>query len=136
MISYVRRIAQARLDLLDAEMQRRTRRSPGRHRRAAADPRHAPHRRARRARRVRPSEASDHPLALELEELCARLGADDVKSLDDAEVDELRIALLSFEQARSQERQELFDRLDALSAELVRRYREGEADVDGLLADD
>ena len=39
-----------------------------------------------------------------------------------------------FEQARSQERRELFARIDELSAELVRRYRDGEADVEGLLA--
>jgi hypothetical protein len=30
----------------------------------------------------------------------------------------------------------LFSRIDALSAELVRRYRDGEAHVDGLLGDD
>ncbi len=41
-----------------------------------------------------------------------------------------------FEQLRSAERKELFGRIDALSAELVRRYRDGEADVDGLLDDD
>jgi hypothetical protein len=37
---------------------------------------------------------------------------------------------------RSAERKELFGRIDALSAELVRRYRDGEADVEGLLDDD
>src|SRR5215207_3967052 len=98
-ISYVRRIAQARLDLLDAEMQRRrgersdvTGALPSilGVRLTAEGP----------ARPPRPAEeSSDHPLAVELEDLCARLGADDVKSLDDAEVDELRIALLSFERA-------------------------------------
>jgi hypothetical protein len=45
-------------------------------------------------------------------------------------------ALHEFEQARSSERKELFSRIDALSAELVRRYRDGEANVDGLLGDD
>ena len=74
--------------------------------------------------------------AIELEEMCARLGADDVKSLDDAEVDELRIALISYERARSQERHDLYETLDPLSAELVRRYREGEAHVDRLLDED
>jgi hypothetical protein len=32
----------------------------------------------------------------------------------------------------STDRRARFDRLDALSAELVRRYRDGEADVDSL----
>lgn len=134
-ISYVRRIAQARLDLLDAEMERR--RGERQDVTGALPKILSTHLTGGPPRPPRfAGEASDHPLALELEEMCARLGSDDVKSLDDAEVDELRIALLSYERARSQERQQLFDRLDALSAELVRRYREGEADVDRLLAED
>jgi hypothetical protein len=134
-ISYVRRIAQARLDLLDAEMERR---SGERTDVTAALPSILGARlTGGPARPPRPAnESSDHPLALELEDLCARLGADDVRSLDDAEVDELRIALLSFERARSNERHELYERLDALSGELVRRYREGEAHVDRLLDED
>jgi len=134
-ISYVRRIAQARLDLLDAEMARR---SGDRDDVTGALPSIlATHLTGGPARPPRPAgESSDHPLAIELEELCARLGSDDVKSLDDAEVDELRIALLSYERARSQERHELYEKLDALSGELVRRYREGEAHVDRLLDED
>jgi hypothetical protein len=134
-ISYARRIAQARLDLVEAEVERRR---GGRDDVTDALPSIlASHLTGATARPPRPAEeASDHPLAIELEDLCARLGADDILSLDDAEVDELRIALLSYERARSQERRELYDRLDALSAELVRRYREGEADVDRLLAND
>jgi hypothetical protein len=30
----------------------------------------------------------------------------------------------------------MFQRIDALSGELVHRYREGEADIEGLLADE
>jgi hypothetical protein len=131
-ISYVRRIAQGRLDLLDAEMERRRGDRPDV---AGALPTIlASHLSGGSARPPRPAgESSDHPLAIELEDLCARLGMADLKSLDDAEVDQLRIALLSFERTRSQERRELYDELDALSAELVRRYREGEAHVDRLL---
>ncbi|MFT6761947.1 MAG: hypothetical protein ACJAXA_000594, partial [Candidatus Aldehydirespiratoraceae bacterium] len=44
-------------------------------------------------------------------------------------------AIKSFEQRVSQDRRERFDKLDALSAELVRRYRDGEANVDSLLTD-
>src|SRR5687768_17239819 len=105
-ISYVRRVAQGRLDVLDAEMERRR---GERQDVTGALPRilaaHLTGLTDAPPRPPRPvGEASDHPLALELEELCARLGSDDVKSLDDAEVDELRIALLSFERARSRER--------------------------------
>jgi hypothetical protein len=130
--SYVRRIAQARLDLLDAEVQRRRGERP--------DVTEAlPSILASRltggpARPPRPvGESSDHPLAVELDDLCARLGAADLDALDDAEVEQLRVALLAYERARSQERRELYEELDLLSAELVRRYREGEAHVDRLL---
>ena len=43
--------------------------------------------------------------------------------------------LHDFEQLRSHQRRDLFTRIDALSAELVRRYRDGEANVEGLLVD-
>jgi hypothetical protein len=136
-LSYVRRLAQARIDLLQAEIHRRD---------STLDPKVitnelpailGTHLTGGPARPPRPAEdASHHPLALELEQLCARLGAADLPSLDDDELVTLRSELRLFEQARSSERQELFGRIDALSAELVRRYREGEADIEGLLADE
>src|SRR5215213_1218735 len=81
-ISYVRRIAQARLDLLDAEMERR--RAGDRADVTGALPTIlSSHLTGGSARPPRPvGEASDHPLAVELEDLCARLGAADLKSLD------------------------------------------------------
>ena len=133
-VSYVRRVAQARLDLVSAEQRRRQ----------AGD--EAPlseelsgilgsHLTGGPARPPRPADDfSDHPLAAELEQLCD--DAADLESLDDAELAAFAERLLEYEQARSGERRELFGRIDALSAELVRRYRDGEADVDGLLADD
>lgn len=138
-VSYVRRLAQARLDLVDAE----------RHRRAATErlddtgeipqPNVEPieladdlpailggHLTGGRARPPRPAdEASGHPLAIALDDLCARLGSADIASLDDGEIGRLETELRAFERERSAERQAIFVRLDALSAELVRRYREG-----------
>jgi hypothetical protein len=136
-VSYVRRLAQARIDMLQAELQ---------HRNSTVDAglitSELPailgsHLTGGPARPPRPAEdASSHPLALELEQLCARLGAADLHSLDNDELITLRTELRDFEHARSAERRELFARIDALSAELVRRYREGEADIEGLLADE
>lgn len=136
-VSYVRRLAQARLDLIQAEMHRRD---------ASLDPKVitselpailGTHLTGGPARPPRPAEdASSHPLALELEALCSRMGAANLPGLDDDELVTLRSELRLFEQARSRERRELFGRIDALSAELVRRYREGEADIEGLLADE
>jgi hypothetical protein len=135
-VSYVRRFVQARLDLVLAEKKSRTEGSElsveeelpeilGHH--LTGGP----------ARPPRPTEsAAEHPLALELEDLCARLGANHVADLSLEELTTLADALTEFEHARSEERQKLFERLDALSAELVRRYRDGEASVDGLLAEE
>ena len=50
-----------------------------------------------------------------------------------SELTELEPELTAFERRVSDDRRDRYDRLDALSAELVRRYREGEASVDGLL---
>jgi hypothetical protein len=136
-VSYVRRLAQARLDLIEAEMRRRDR-----HADPAVITSELPvilgsHLTGGPARPPRPAEdASDHPLAIALEELWGEHGGSDLPSLDDDEIVALRSELRIFEQARSKERKELFGRIDALSAELVRRYREGEADIEGLLADE
>ena len=134
-VSYVRRVAQARLDLVDGEIQRRAVGATvhelpnlssllGRH--LAGGP----------ARPPRPAnDASDHPLAIEFEELCARYGIDSTEELDSAELHDLRDQIDVFERGQSHDRRDLFGRIDALSAELVRRYRDGEADVDGLFVD-
>ncbi|MFT6292755.1 MAG: hypothetical protein ACJAR2_003374, partial [Ilumatobacter sp.] len=58
-----------------------------------------------------------------------------IDDLDAGELETLAAAIKSFEQRVSQDRRERFDKLDALSAELVRRYRDGEANVDSLLTD-
>ena len=138
-LSYVRRLVQARLDLVNAERRQRV---TGHLLNVAEDlpvilGQHLTGGGDSLARPPRPTEdASEHPLALELDELCSSLGANHVEQLTEAELDALSGALDDFEHARSHERRELFARLDALSAELVRRYRDGEASVDGLLADE
>lgn len=134
-VSYARRVAQARLDLVKSEARRRADESD-------ADPTDdlrtvlSQHLTGGPARPPRPTEdLSDHPLALELDEVCAQGGLGHLKSLDDAELAALTASISDFETRMSSDRRERFDRLDALSAELVRRYRDGGADVDALLAD-
>lgn len=135
-VSYVRRLVQARLDLVEAEVRRRRLNDE------AVTPEALPGILASRltggpARPPRPAvDASEHPLAVEFDELCARLGAADPMSLTDSQLGTLRDELRRFEHERSAQRSALFQRIDALSAELVHRYREGEADIEGLLADD
>ena len=134
-VSYARRVAQARLDLVKSEATRRAEESD-------AEPTDdlrtvlSQHLTGGPARPPRPTEdLSDHPLAVELDEICAEGGLGHLKSLDDAELAALTAAISAFETQMSSDRRARFDRLDALSAELVRRYRDGEADVDELLSD-
>ena len=134
-ISYVRRLTQARLDFVRAEMRHRAEGSKqditdelpnilGSHLTGGA------------ARPPRPvDDFSAHPLALELEELCDDACSTDLPAMSHEELASYASRLHDFEQLRSIERRDLFIRLDALSAELVRRYRDGEANVDGLLVD-
>lgn len=136
-ISYVRRLAQARLDLARAEMKRRSGGSE-----AAGINEELPailgaQLTGGQARPPRPADDfSDHPLAVELEELCADAGSAGLTELDSDELEAYVASLSDFERVRSTERKELFARIDELSAELVRRYRDGEADVDRLLDGD
>ncbi|MDP9463666.1 MAG: hypothetical protein M3P52_03505, partial [Actinomycetota bacterium] len=135
-VSYVRRLAQARLDLVQAEKRRRL--DGGRESLSDELPSIlSTHLTGGAPRPPRPAEDfSNHPLADQFEELCDRAGDHDLSSLSSEELIAYADALHEFEQARSHERRELFTRIDELSAELVRRYRDGEANVDGLLAAD
>jgi hypothetical protein len=133
-VSYVRRLAQARLDLVEAEKRRRREGDTE----TLTDELPAilsSHLTGGPPRPPRPAEDySSHPLAEQFDALADRAGDQDLEELT---VDELTFyadALRDFEQARSHERRDLFAKIDELSAELVRRYRDGEADVDGLLA--
>ncbi len=131
-VSYARRVAQTRLDLVTAQCRQRADNGDDE---AAHELRSVLSQRLTGgpARPPRPTEdLSDHPLAVELDELCAAHGYGRLKQLDDAELASLSKALAEFETRVSSDRRARFDHLDALSAELVRRYRDGEADVDSL----
>jgi hypothetical protein len=136
-VSYVRRMVQARLDLARAELRHRAAGEVDTHITGELPAILGSQLTGGPARPPRPTEDySDHPMALQLEALCREAGSTDLPSMTFEELSEYVRELYEFEQARSAERKALFGRIDALSAELVRRYRDGEADVDGLLADD
>lgn len=134
-VSYARRVAQARLDIVTSE-----------HARRAAGPDAdlneqiggvlKQHLNSGPGRPPRPTEdLSDNTLVEELDGVCAEHHYGRLVELDDAELAALSEAIAGFESRVSSDRRERFDRLDALSAELVRRYRDGEANVDSLLTD-
>ena len=125
-VSYARRVAQARLDLVKSELSRRDA-GPDADLNAQIGVVLSQHLTGGQARPPRPTEdLSDNPLAAELD-------AGRLEKLDKTELDSLADAISEFETKVSSDRRERFDRLDALSAELVRRYRDGEASVDSLL---
>jgi RsiG-like len=123
-VSYVRRVAQARADLARAELARR---SGGDASELRDDLRGvlADRLLAGSDRPPRPAEDfSEHPRAVELDRLCAEHGFGRLSELDPDELAALAGALDDFERRVSAERHEVFARLDELTEELVRRYRE------------
>ncbi len=132
-VSFARRLAQGRLDLVRAEREMRARRDnrdisgelPSIMGRLASGSDRPP----------RDTDVpADHPLLTELDEVCAPLGFDNLKTCTDEQLLQLRDVLTEYEHARSMERQELFERIDELTADLVRRYQLG-APIEGLLDD-
>lgn len=133
-VSFVRRIAQGRLDIVREE---RSRRGAGSHATAAPGELAAVFGQQQGAGSARPPRdtevRADHPRVVELTDVCDRLHFGDFADLDDAELTALETALAAFEAAQSAERKALFSRIDALSRELVGRYKSGGATVDSLL---
>jgi hypothetical protein len=135
-VSYARRVAQARLDLVHAESNRRGRGDREVDLSSELRVVLSQHLTGGPARPPRPTDdLSDDPLSLELDAICADFGFSRLEELSTEELGALAEALAEYEQRVSADRRDRFERLDTFSAELVRRYREGEASVDGLLGE-
>ena len=133
-VSYVRRVAQARVDLVRAEQHRRERGERADDLSSELRVVLSSHLTSGSPRPPRPVEdLGDNALSDELDAICAQHGFSRIEDLSVDELVALDEALTTFERRVSDDRRERFDRLDALSGELVRRYRDGEASVDGLL---
>jgi hypothetical protein len=135
-VSYLRRLVQGRIDILRAELARRSGSGSGS---LLADlpqilGEHGPRPAARgmgRHSTIEPSRADEHRRYVEA--LVADVDLSDVAARSD---EELRSALGVFEREESDlsdKRRRLFAVLDAFSTEITRRYRDGEADVADLL---
>jgi hypothetical protein len=138
-LSILRRVVQGRLDIVGLELHRRAdggepsdlpdliARLPE----VLSDRTHAPGV-GRLPQIMTPGEM---PAGLE-HELDGIVGAgqlSDLPSVDDATLREMADQLAAFEQRVSGHRHDLFERIDALQAEITRRYKTGEATVDSLL---
>lgn len=136
-LSYLRRVVQGRVDIVAAELARR---------RDGGDPADlgsliddlpailAEHLRAPGVGRL-PSGVEegdvDPELAARVDD--ASVATDRLAALDDDELAALGERLAGIEREVSERRRELFAAIDVLQAELTRRYRTGEADVESLL---
>jgi hypothetical protein len=121
-LSYVRRVAQARADLTRAEQVRRRATATGA---VDLDEVLADRLLGGGDRPPRPAEDfSEHPRAVELDELCARLGFGRLDELTDDELATLVGGLDALEQATSGERHRVHAELDQLTDALVEGYRD------------
>jgi len=136
-LSYVRRLLQGRMDIVRAELQRR---SGGSTSGSLVDqlaailadgPPGAPHGLGRHVT-VEPSRVDDHRRAVE--QLISDVGVSDVVSLDDSSLADALARLAEYERAVSRNRRRVQDAMDSCTAEIARRYKSGEASVDDLLA--
>ncbi|MEA2704919.1 MAG: hypothetical protein QOD63_2864 [Actinomycetota bacterium] len=138
-ISYLRRLVQGRLDIIAAELRRRAEggtpgdlpslveqlpeilsdrvRGPGAGRLPSS---------------TLPPE-DDEDLVAELDSIVAPGTLDSLPSLPDEDAQKLADDLRDLERRVSERRRDLFARIDALQAELARRYKSGEASVGVVL---
>ena len=136
-ISFVRRMAQGRCDLARDEQRRRVDGTPAsgisvsdianvfgqEHGGGSSRP---------------PREtniSAEHSLVVELEKLCQEISFGDLRILDDQSLENVVQQLSRFEVSQSLERKALFASIDALTTQLVKRYKDNGVNVDSLLAD-
>ncbi|MER6354247.1 AmfC protein [Streptomyces sp. NPDC001634] len=134
-LSYVRRLIQGRIDILRAELARRG---------AGAAPagvmerlpeilRDAPARQRSSARHVTLGTPHGEEYRRLAAEVLAEVELSDLEARTDDELGAGMGRLVRYEQQVSRRRQQLQRTADDCSAEIARRYREGEAQVDDLL---
>jgi hypothetical protein len=137
-LSMLRRVVQGRLDIVGLELSQRSEGGSGEltdiiaRLPAVLSDRTRTEGPGRLPTLLAPAEV-DPELQARLDELAppGRLAGPD--SLSDDELRAMAGTLEEFEHEVSARRRELFERIDALQAEITRRYREGEASVDSLL---
>ncbi|POX52728.1 aerial mycelium formation protein [Streptomyces sp. Ru71] len=138
-LSYVRRLLQGRIDILRAELTRRAPASvvavgePSVVERLSEILTDAPARQRSSARHVTVGTPHSEEYRLLAAEMLAEVELSDLTARTDSELNEAMARLVGYEQQVSRRRQLLQRTTDDCSAEIARRYREGEAQVDDLL---
>ncbi|MFF3806702.1 AmfC protein [Streptomyces sp. NPDC002032] len=133
-LSYVRRLLQGRIDILRAELARRTDPEAPVVDRLSEILADAPSSRSASARHVTLGTPHSEEFRLLAAEMLSDVELSDLGARTDAELHDAMGRLVGYEQQVSRRRQQLQRTADDSSAEITRRYREGEAQVDDLLA--
>ncbi|MFE0580545.1 AmfC protein [Streptomyces sp. NPDC058874] len=133
-LSYVRRLLQGRIDILRAELARRTDPEAPVVDRLSAILADAPSSRSASARHVTLGTPHGEEYRVLAAEMLADVELSDLEARTDGELHDGMGRLVRYEQQVSRRRQQLQRTADECSAEITRRYREGEAQVDDLLA--
>jgi hypothetical protein len=138
-LSYLRRMVQGPLDIVSQELARRDR--GGGHADLATLLDELPEVLAANTRsaglgrlptQLEPTDV-DTELAEDLEQIVGNAQLTEIPDMPDDELERLATALADFERRVSERRRAFHGRIDALQAELTRRYRTGEASVESLL---
>ena len=135
-LSYLRRLIQGRLDVLRAELNRRD--GSGKNlvddlAGILADEPRSPARGLGRHSSLEPSRVDSHRRYVEA--LVADVDLSDVSARSVDELAHAMRVLSEEEQKLSAKRRDVQKVMDACSAEITRRYRDGEADVNALLSE-
>ncbi|WP_405501294.1 ABC transporter substrate-binding protein [Streptomyces niveus] len=132
-LSYLRRLLQGRIDILRAELARRAAPETPVVDRLSEILADTPSLHRSSARHVTLSTPRSEEFRLLAAEALAEVELSDLEARTDAELHAAMGRLVSHEQQVSQRRYLLQRTADECSAEIARRYREGEAQVDDLL---
>ncbi|MGK5628284.1 RsiG family protein [Streptomyces sp. URMC 123] len=132
-LSYVRRLLQGRIDILSAELARRTAPESPVVDRLPEILRDVPSRVRSSARHVTLEPPRGEEYRRLAEDMLAEVELSDLAARTDEELNGAMDRLVGYEQEVSRRRQQLQRTADDCSAEIARRYREGEAQVDDLL---
>ncbi|CAL9490196.1 hypothetical protein SUDANB6_03230 [Streptomyces sp. enrichment culture] len=138
-LSYVRRLLQGRIDILRAELARRGPASAPDRDEASVVERlpeiltDAPARHRSSARHVTLGTPHSEEYRLLAEEMLAEVSLSDLGARTDQELNSAMGRLVGYEQQVSRRRQRLQRTADGCGAEIARRYRDGEAQVEDLL---
>ncbi|MGX1886429.1 RsiG family protein [Streptomyces sp. NPDC055287] len=132
-LSYVRRLLHGRIDILRAELARRTGPESPVVERLSEILADAPSSHRSSARHVTMSTPHSEEFRLLAAEMLTDVELSDLAARTDEELHAAMGRLVRYEQQVSRRRQQLQRTADDCSAEIARRYRDGEAQVDDLL---